>query len=85
MRANPSSSEIVERAAKGLARRPHALESLLWRRLGAEPWTGNARPAALAALRHLVGLYAGPLHHGTRARALEFALAALAPEAAPEK
>ncbi len=77
MRANPASSEIVERAAVGLARRPHALESLLWRRLGAEPWTGNARPAALAALRHLASLYAGPLHQGTRARALEFALAAM--------
>jgi hypothetical protein len=77
MRVNPASSDIVERAAAGLARRPRALESLLWRRLGAEPWTGNARPAALAALRYLAALYAGPLHQGTRARALEFALAAM--------
>src|SRR4051794_10671227 len=36
MRADPTSAAIVERAAAGLARRPHALESLLWRRLGAE-------------------------------------------------
>jgi hypothetical protein len=79
MRVNPASSEIVERAAAGLSRRPHALESLLWRRLGAEPWTGSARPAALAALRHLAALYAGPLHQGTRARALEFALSAMQP------
>ena len=30
MRANPSSAELVERAAHGLSRRPHSLESLLW-------------------------------------------------------
>jgi tetratricopeptide (TPR) repeat protein len=77
MRANPASSEIVERAAKGLARRPYALESLLWRRLGAEPWTGDARRAAEAALVHLGALYAGPLHQSTRARALGYALAVM--------
>ena len=38
MRADPTSPFLVERAAMGLGRRPHALESLLWRRLGAEPW-----------------------------------------------
>jgi len=49
MRANPSSVEIVDRAAKGLARRPRALEQLLWRRLASESWDGDKKPAALAA------------------------------------
>lgn len=77
MRSDPLSAEIVDRAATALARRPRALESLLWRRLGAESWTGNARPAARAALKHLTALYDGPLRNAPRARALEHALAAL--------
>jgi hypothetical protein len=77
MRANPASSDLVERAARALARRPHALEGLLWRRLGAEPWTQQRAPAAHAALRELARLYAGPLHNRVRARALEHALASL--------
>jgi hypothetical protein len=77
MRLVPSSPDLVERAATGLARRPRALESLLWRRLGAEPWDGKARPAAKAALRHLVTLYTGPIRNAIRAKAFEQALDAM--------
>ncbi len=83
MRTHPASAELVERAATALARRPHALESLLWRRLGAEPWTGAGEAAARAALARLALLYAGPLRSRVRARAIENALAAL-PARAPE-
>jgi hypothetical protein len=86
MRSDPTSSALVERAARGLARRPHALESLLWRRLGAEPWAGGSRDAAIAALRSLAAIYEGPLRNRARARALDHALAALGEPArrAPE-
>lgn len=77
MRCDPRSVELVERAARGLARRPRALEALLWRRLGAEPWTDETRAPALAAMRALAGLYAERLRDPHRARALENALAAL--------
>lgn len=83
MRADPTSAAIVERAAKGLARRPNALESLLWRRLGAAAWTDAGRPPAIAALRHLAVLYAGPLRNRPRGRALHFALAALGEPTSP--
>jgi hypothetical protein len=78
MRTNPHSPELVARAAQGLARRPRALESLLWRRLGAEPWSGGGEAAARAALDELARLYAGPLRNGPRARAMENARALLA-------
>ena len=77
MRVNPRSAALVERAAKGLARRPRALESLVWRRLGAERWAGGGEAAARAALRQLQVLYAGPLRNPQRSRAMEFALEAL--------
>ncbi len=77
MRSDPASAAIVDRAARGLVRRPYTLESLLWRRLGAEAWEGASRPGAVAALRHLAALYAGPVRHTPRARALTHALAAL--------
>ena len=77
MRADPRSAEIVDRAAKALERRPRALESLMWRRLGAEPWSGDARDAARAALTQLSALYAGPLRNTPRAKALEHALDAI--------
>jgi hypothetical protein len=77
MRLVPTSADLVDRAAAGLTRRPRALETLLWRRLGAEPWTGAARPAARAAIRHLVALYNGPIRNAIRARAMEQALGAL--------
>lgn len=77
MRCDPHSVAIVDRAAKGLARRPRALESLLWRRLGAEAWADGTREPAKAALRQLVKLYEGRLRDPHRARALEHALTAL--------
>src|SRR5512140_218976 len=83
MRTNPASAELVERAAQAFVRRPHALESLLWRRLGAEAWGGEREAAARAALAQLVRLYDGPLKNRVRARALENALAAL-PAPAPK-
>jgi hypothetical protein len=86
MRTDPTAAQLVERAVKGLSRRPHALESLLWRRLGAEPWAGGSRGAAVTALRSLAHLYEGPLRNRARARALDFALSALGepPRRAPE-
>ncbi len=75
MRASPQSAELVARAATGLARRPRALESLLWRRLGAEPWKGGGEAAARAAIDELSKLYAGPLRNAPRARAMEHARA----------
>jgi hypothetical protein len=77
MRLDPTSADLVDRAAAGLARRPRALESLLWRRLGSDPWFGATGPAARAALRHLAGLYSGPLRSAIRARALEHAATAI--------
>jgi hypothetical protein len=77
MRTNPQSADLIARAAKGLARRPRALESLLWRRLGAEPWAGAGTEAARAALGELARLYAGPLRNAPRARAMEHAASVL--------
>ncbi len=73
MRASPRSADLVSRAAKGLARRPRALESLLWRRLGAEPWTGGGEAAAKVALDELARLYGGPLRNAARAGAMQHA------------
>jgi hypothetical protein len=75
MRLAPHSAELVSRAARALARKPHALESLLWRRLGAEPWSGSGVDAARRAIEELSKLYAGPLRNLARARALEHARA----------
>ena len=78
MRADRSSAALVERAATGLARRPHSLEALLWRKLGADPWSNETGDAARVALTKLVALYAGPMiRNRSRARALERALAVL--------
>jgi hypothetical protein len=76
MRAEPTSAEVVDRAAAMLAHRPRALESLLWRRLATTPWTES--PAATrAALDHLRVLYEGPLRNAIRARAMAHARDAL--------
>ena len=80
MRADPSNADIVERATKGLWKRPRALEGLLWRRLASEPWKGKASAAQRTALRSLVRLYDERLRQPLRARALEQALAALGDE-----
>jgi hypothetical protein len=77
MRTDPNSAEPVLRAARGLVRRPRALEKLLWRRLGGTPWEGPSRPAAVAALTELAAVYAGPLRNRSRASAISHALAAL--------
>jgi hypothetical protein len=69
MRADPSSAQVVERVVAGLSHRPRALESLLWRRLGATPWT-RSREATRAALEALRVLYEGPLRNAVRAKAL---------------
>jgi hypothetical protein len=73
LRADPTATEVVKRAAVGLASRPRSLESLLWRHLAARSWTDGARPAAEASLDALRALYEGPLHNGARARALAYA------------
>jgi hypothetical protein len=77
MRADPSSVDVVSRAVAGLARRPRALESVLWRHLSLSapavpPGSrkGPARGAMLASLDALRSLYEGPLKNGVRARAL---------------
>lgn len=80
LRTNPTSSTIVERAIASLSRRPLALEGLLWRHLGAEPWTGNGRASAIAALRGLRIVYERKPRLHPRARAVEHALAALGAE-----
>jgi hypothetical protein len=70
LRTDPKSAEIVGRATLGLAARPRALESLLWRHLGQAPWTGDSRAATRLALDSLRILYEGPLKNAVRARAL---------------
>jgi hypothetical protein len=70
LRSDPQSVEVVRRAAAGLAARPRALESLMWRHLAASSWTGPAAEATRAALETLAALYDGPLRNAIRARAL---------------
>jgi hypothetical protein len=77
IRSDPRSTEIVRRAAAGLASRPRTLESLMWRHLALAPWAGDGRFAARASLEVLRGLYEGPLRNPTRARALANARDAL--------
>jgi hypothetical protein len=77
MRAQPHSAAMVERASAALVRAPRALETLLWHRLGSEPWTAPNRAATAQALTELVRIYEGPRRKRTQARALEFARDAL--------
>lgn len=81
MRADPSSVNVIERMVVGLAHKPRAIESLLWRHLSTVPWT-KSREATRAALDALRVLYEGPLKNSVRARALANARDALA-EVAP--
>jgi hypothetical protein len=69
MRSNPKSADVVRRAATGLARRPRALEGLLWRYLATVRWN-EAPDATAAALDALRALYEGPLRKAVRARAI---------------
>jgi hypothetical protein len=78
LRADPGSGEVIARAVAGLAKRPRALESLLWRHLGSGPWSGPQRDAMVAALDALRVLYEGPLRNAVRARALANARESLA-------
>lgn len=72
MRAEPASVALIERAVTALSRRPRTLETLLWRRLGGDPWRPETAAATRAALHALVALYdARPLRNALRARALE--------------
>jgi hypothetical protein len=76
LRADPRSVNVIERMAIGLARRPRALESLLWRHLSTMPWT-EAPAAMRASLDALRVLYEGPLKNAVRARAMANARDAL--------
>jgi hypothetical protein len=78
MRADSTSTSVVDRAAATLAHRPRTLESLLWRRLATTPWT-ESRDATRAALEHLRVLYDGTLRNAVRARAMAHARDALGP------
>ncbi len=77
MRLAPTSDQVVEHVAQGLARRPRILETLLWRRLGAEPWTGESTNATRAVLRQLIAIYTTKRRSALRARAMENALSAI--------
>jgi hypothetical protein len=77
LRADPQSVAIVERAATSLARRPGALELLMWRHLAAHPWVGDNRATAIAGLKALAGVYGKRRRHHVRARAIGHALVAL--------
>ncbi|HEY5241106.1 MAG TPA: hypothetical protein VIJ22_06560 [Polyangiaceae bacterium] len=76
MRTDPTSAPIVARAVAGLARRPRALESLLWRYLASRPWT-DSKEATRAALDALRVLYEGRLRNAVRAKAMAHARDAL--------
>lgn len=79
LRANPSSHELAHRAAEGLARRPAALEKVMWRHLASTRFE-DSREAAVIALRALVTSYSRRPRFHPRARALENVLEALGEE-----
>ncbi len=72
MRVDPSSGEVVDRAAAALARRPRLLESLLLRRVAAAPAGGGTDrdEALVACLRGLESIYRARKDKG-RARLVE--------------
>jgi hypothetical protein len=67
LRADPASTEIVARTVKGLAKRPRALDAVLWRHLSQGEWTA-AREATVACLEALRVVNEGPLRKTVRAR-----------------
>lgn len=77
MKLAPTSADLVNRVARGMERRPRGLENILWRRLGAEDWQGDAT-VLTAILMHLAALYAGPLKSSVRARAFSNLMASIA-------
>jgi len=77
MRLRPASLDLVRRAAAALERQPKVLEALLWRRLGAGPWSNDVRPVAEVLLRELARVYEGAARTRPRTRAIDHMLAAL--------
>ncbi|MCA9586052.1 MAG: hypothetical protein KC657_11905 [Myxococcales bacterium] len=73
-RAAPASSAVVESAAASLAKRPRALEDLLWRKLGSDAWTDANRAATRAALVALADVYDKRQRTKVRAEAIRHAL-----------
>jgi hypothetical protein len=67
LRADPASLQVVQRTVTGLAKRPRALEHVLWRHLSQSPWK-DAREATVASLDALRVLYEGPLRKSLRAK-----------------
>ncbi len=81
LRANPTSHELAHRAAEGLARRPAALEKVMWRHLANTRFDDSqSREAAVIALRALVTSYSRRPRFHARARALENVLTGLGEE-----
>jgi hypothetical protein len=70
MRTDPQSAVVVGRAVAGMASRPRALESLLWRHLAQAPWSRESRDATRSVLDALRVLHEGPIKNAIRARAL---------------
>ncbi len=77
MKADPTSTEIVERAVNALDHRPRALEAVLWRRLAVTVWGERNGAATKLALRALSEIYGTKLRNPTRGRALTQAIALL--------
>lgn len=69
-RLQPAAKEVLERALTGLASKPRALESYLWRRLGSDPWSEATKSTHTTALRALGALYDTRLRNHPRAKAL---------------
>ena len=82
LRADPSSKEIAHRAAEGLARRPPALEKVMWRHLASTRFV-DSREGAVIALRALVASYSKRPRFHARARALENVLEGLGEQPSP--
>jgi hypothetical protein len=82
LRADPTSKEVAHRAAEGLARRPAALEKVMWRQLATTRF-GESREAAVIALRALVTSYSRRPRFHARARALENVLEGLGEPPSP--
>lgn len=77
MRLRPKDAELLKRAIKGLAKKPRALEKLLWRRLAHESWSGETREVARIGLDALSDVYAHGLRDRIRSKALDHAREAL--------
>ena len=75
-RADPGSKEIAARAADALARRPAALEKVMWRQLASSRFE-ESRDAGVVALHALATSYSKRTRFHVRARALENVLEAL--------